>query len=202
MTHTSNSLQPHMKPCIECYAVLPIENYGLSRVESDGHQKQCKLCQNEYAIARRAKRKGSSYIQDPFAFTRSIKLQNSTVLEHALSYVDSFECYACTPHEPAIYRVSFAPHKYGRCMIIHEIDGLNETSTETPPAGDVSSEANITTPPADSVRTLYYREYVYSPGEELIMASQLLAILKMKRLRLEFSETDLLDSKQLIYFLE
>lgn len=36
-----------MKPCLECLATLPLENFHINARKKDGHEGKCKICRNK-----------------------------------------------------------------------------------------------------------------------------------------------------------
>ncbi len=175
-----------MKQCVDCYARLTSSDFNMNKSTPDGYQLNCKLCAGEYRSVKYLLTHGRAHNTVLPSLIRTVRFQNTTIIQHALSLTpkESFSCYAFTPHLPTIYRVHFTPHQYGRSMVV------------------ISENCGIDDPDYFRHEYIYDGKDLYIAEKQLYIASTLLQMLKQKRLRLEFSESDMLDSKTSIYYLE
>jgi hypothetical protein len=162
-----------LKRCPECIAQLPMSDFGTSKIGKDGLNPMCKACAREYGRYKYVIKYGKSFVEHATGNNRIIRLHNTALIQHGLSNSPT-SIYGFIPHSNHLYSVSFGPSS---TLSTHDSMSLIGQSDET----------------------LSY-EYAYDRRDPNVEA-HLLTILKMHSIRLEHSESDMLDSKNSIYYI-
>jgi hypothetical protein len=170
--HKPNTLV--LKRCDCCIGQLPISDYGKSRSGKDGLNPTCRLCNRELGRHKYNIKFGHVHTDELTAGNhRILKLNNMTLLQHLFSN-PSASIYGFIPHSNHVYTVSIGPSS---SLSTHDCIRLIGQSDDT----------------------LSY-EYAYDRRDPNVVP-MLMTILKQLSIRLERTESDMLDSKQSIYYI-
>lgn len=109
-TLASDPTSPMTRVCKVCFAILPMENYGLCRSYPQGHHIQCKECRSQTnKIQWHQKHHNKRWIEPDVI--RSVSIHNERILSHALSKPD-FSCIGFVPHTDKVYSIVFGRNRH------------------------------------------------------------------------------------------
>ena len=163
-----------LKRCDCCIAMLPTSDFGKSRSAKDLLNATCRLCIRELGRHKYAVKFGHVHTDELMAGSyRILKYNNTFLLQHLLSN-PSTSIHGFIPHSNHDYMVSIGPSS---SLSTHDCIRLIGQSDET----------------------LSY-EYAFDRRDPNVIP-MLMTILKQLSIRLERTESDMLDSKSSIYYI-
>lgn len=168
---SSSNLPLQSRPCIDCWANLPLSAYGVNIASKDGHVTICKACRAEWSSLNWTKKYGRKHKKYDPEIIRGAMRHNQILINHMFA-MQNVSLIGYIPHTDKVFRVLFGNDQRGiPSFAIINVDGSS------------------------------FKDFTYSDQDIDMAKGHVYDILKRNRIRLELTDADMIASKTVIYYL-